>query len=126
MRPFPQNISDVDKRKEYYTKYRVAIIEDVGTVIFIFGNKESKGKLIDATGCLEEFRISKEKGKVIIPIGSTGYAAKTILEELKKEIDKYIYLKDELPVLENETDVTKIIGAIIRIMKKQRELSVIV
>lgn len=126
LRPFPQNISDANKRKEYYTKYRMEIIEDVGTIIFMFGNKESKGKLIDAAGCLEEFRISKKKGKVIIPIGSTGYAAKTILEELKRDIDKYIYLKDELPVLENETDVTKIIEAIIRIMKKQRESSVII
>lgn len=122
LRPFPQNIYDPVKRRECFTKYRNDMIEEVGTVIFLFGNKMEGGILKDAAGCLEEFEISRKKGKIIIPVASTGYAARSIMEEIKKNMDDYLYLREELPVLENETDVHKLTDAVIRIIKKQENI----
>ena len=126
LRPFPQNIADPDKRKECFTQYRNGIIEEAGIVIFIFGITIDGGLLTDAAGCLEEFEISRKKGKIIIPVASTGYAAKTIMEEIKKDIGNYSYLKDELSILENETDVQKLTDTIIRILKKLQNMTITV
>ena len=55
------------------------MLSDVGIAIFMFGNKRNEqGEVVEADGCLQEFEIAKSLGRVIIPIGSTGYAAKTI------------------------------------------------
>ena len=122
----PQNIADPVKRKECFTKYRNDMIEEVGTVIFLFGNKMEEGILTDAAGCLEEFEISRKRGKIIIPVASTGSAARAIMEEIKKKMDDYPYLKEELSVLENETDLQKLTDAVVRIIKKQQNMSIIV
>ncbi len=126
LRPFPQNIADPVKRKECFTKYRNDMIEEDGTVIFLFGNKMEGGILTDAAGCLEEFEISRKRGKIIIPVASTGSAARAIMEEIKKKMDDYPYLKEEISVLENETDLQKLTDAVVRIIKKQQNMSIIV
>lgn len=48
--------------------------------------------MTDVAGCLEEFEISRKKGKSIIPVASTGRAARSIMEEIKKSMDDYLYL----------------------------------
>ena len=78
----------------------------------MFGNKvnpvDSKS-IIDAKGCWEEYTFSRDNGNIIIPIGSTGYIAKKILEEFKADIKSYPYLEDHMNVLEFETDIAKLI-----------------
>jgi activator of 2-hydroxyglutaryl-CoA dehydratase len=55
------------------------MIENSGFVIFLFGNKIENNKVVISNGIIEEeFRLAKEKKKKIIPIGSTGYAARKI------------------------------------------------
>lgn len=118
LRPFPQNIDDSEEKRDSHTKYRRTILEEVGISIFIFGNKMADGDVINATGCQEEFEISKEMGKIIIPVGSTGYAAKAIMDEIKGELDdKYGYLKSEWDALEKEKDIDKLIGTVMRVIK---------
>ena len=76
--------------------------------------------VINAAGCLEEFEISKAMGKMIIPVGSTGYAAKAIMDEIRGDLDsKYAYLKDEWDVLEKETDIDKLVGAVLRVIERE-------
>ena len=87
----------------------------------MFGNKKNgEEKKTIADGCLEEFQIAKEKGRVIIPIGSTGDAADAILAEVKENKEKYPYLKKYFDILENETDIDKIVNTVLEIAKAQR------
>jgi hypothetical protein len=120
LRPFPQNISDPDERQRLYTAYRKEMIEDVGAVVFISGNKKAGTSIVNATGCLEEYKISKENECIIIPIGSTGYVAKSILDEVKASIADYDYLKDEIGILEKSEDINELANTVVRILGKQR------
>ena len=122
LRPFPQNISDPAERAARWKKYREGILEETGVSVFLFGNKidEASGKIIEADGCIQEFAIAKEKENMIIPIGSTGYAAKTILNDVKSNISDYPYLVSYLDRLETETDVDKLVEIVVEIINNQR------
>jgi hypothetical protein len=117
-RPFPQNISDPNERAIRWKEYREDMLGETGISIFMFGNKHdySSDSTVIADGCLQEFEIAKEKGNIIIPIGSTGYAAKHILDIVKKDLDSYSYLRDFIPQLETETDVNRIVSLVINII----------
>lgn len=122
LRPFPQNIADPKERKALWTKYRQEMLSDVGTAIFLFGNKKPKntpgdGNVVIADGCLEEFKIAKASGKSIIPLGSTGYAARQIYDEVKAEIEHYPYLEKHIDQLGTEVDVDKLIQVIMDILE---------
>jgi hypothetical protein len=119
LRPFPQNITDPEDRASLWKKYRESIIDDTGISIFIFGNKKdlSSGSIVNADGCIQEFEIAKEKGSIIIPIGSTGYAAKEIYDKVKKDIGDYPYLSNEIDQLGTETNVDTIVSIVLRIIK---------
>ncbi|MFK9118342.1 SIR2 family protein [Peribacillus castrilensis] len=124
LKPFPQFVQDGENKEKLWTQYREDIINDVGIVIFMFGNIENsteKKSIEYAAGMMEEFEIAKRFNKLVIPIGSTGYVAKEIFDEITKEIDKYGYLKDSLSVLEKEKDTTLLIREIKKIIKKIRD-----
>ena len=73
--PFPQNSSlgiDLDK---LYKENREQMIDNCGTAIFIFGNKETENI---ASGVIDEYELSKEHGLVCLPIEYTGGASKEI------------------------------------------------
>lgn len=120
LRPFPQNISDPNERAERWKKYREDMLSETGVAIFIFGNKrDGSGNVIDANGCLQEFEIAKEKGNMIIPLGSTGYAAKQIFDRVKTDIADYPYLVKYIDQLEKETDIGKLVEIVMAIVKEQ-------
>lgn len=121
LRPFPQNISDPIERAERWKKYREGILDETGISVFMFGNKRDKatGNIVEADGCIQEFEIAKAKGNLIIPIGSTGYAAKTIFDRAKADSADFPYLTSYLPQLETETDVDKIVEVVIEIIQNQ-------
>lgn len=73
--PFPLS------KPELFTKYREDMIRRSGFSVFIAGNKE--GHEI-APGVIEEYKIAKEQGKAIIPIGATGGAARKIWDDEKE------------------------------------------
>lgn len=116
LRPFPQGISDAVRRKELYTKYRKDMIGQVGISIFMFGNKTVDGHVVNADGCWEEYEIAKAAGNVIIPLGSTGYVAKAILDEIKLDINNYPYLKEYVSKLEETTDINAIVELVLNII----------
>ena len=122
LRPFPQNIADSNDRSRRWKQYREDMLSETGVSIFIFGNKKDRtsGDIVEADGCIQEFEIAKEKGNVIIPIGSTGYAAKTIFNMVRADCANYSYLNSFLDLLESETDIDKLIEAIKAIIKNQQ------
>lgn len=118
LRPFPQNCADSTKRKEMWHEYREEISEETGISIFMFGNKIDKDTrmIVESNGCIEEFELAKKNHHIIIPIGSTGYAAKTIYDEVKRDIGNYPYLTNVIEELGRETDVLSIISVVERIL----------
>ncbi|QGX45250.1 SIR2 family protein [Streptococcus equinus] len=121
LRPFPQNIVDPDERAQKWKKYREEMLSNNGIAVFMFGNKkDDNNHKIEANGCWEEYQIAKEKGCLIIPIGSTGDVAEKILQDIKLDNDLYSYLKDGAVILEKEKDVDKIIEAVLKIASKRR------
>lgn len=87
MRPFPQYISDEAERTKIWEQYRYGLIEKAGIAVFILGNKKIDEDIIIAEGVLEEYRIAKELGLVIVPIGCSGFVAKVIWEEIMADFD---------------------------------------
>ncbi len=122
LRPFPQNISDPDERAKRWKQYREDMLKETGISIFIFGNKRdmASGRIVEADGCIKEFDIAEEKGNIIIPVGSTGYAAKTIFDRVKADITNHQYLDSYIDILENETDVDRLIETIREIIQNQQ------
>lgn len=121
LRPFPQGIEDADVRRAKWKQYREEMLDENGIAIFMAGNKRtSENDKALADGCLQEYQIAKEKGCVIIPIGSTGDAAAAIYAEVKVNRGHYPYLEPYLDMLGTETDIDKLVSGVIEIAKSQR------
>lgn len=117
MRPRPSFDLNTEEGKELQAKYRQSMFINCGVVIFLFGNKiDENGNIINSPGVLEEFQMALDNKKMIIPIGSTGYAAKEIFSYVKLHIDEFVYIKKYLNILESETDHTTLIDTIINIL----------
>jgi len=120
LKPFPQVSSGGIVLSELWESYRQEMISKCGIAIFLFGNKKGKdNKIIGANGVYREFEIAKEKGLIIIPIGSTGFEAKKIFNEVKKDIKRYPYLKNYLKVLQSSKDIKSIIETISQIIASE-------
>jgi hypothetical protein len=115
--PFPQHDDREKSLVKRWTDNRIQMISEAGICIFIFGNKIVNGKVVSASGMMEEFQIAKERGKIIIPIGSTGFVAKEIFDEMKGS-GNYSYLNGYWDVLETEKDSEKVFSVIHRIIKE--------
>ena len=123
LRPFPHGIKDAQMRQTIFEKYRKDMISDTGIAIFLCGNKKDpndSSKIIDAPGCWDEFRIARDNNNVIIPIGSTGFMAKKIFDEVRTNIEKYQYLEKYIGILETSTDVETLVKTVVTIAKEQR------
>lgn len=121
LRPFPQGIEDAEARKVKWRRYREEMLDENGVAVFMAGNKRtSENDKALADGCLQEYQIAKEKGCVIIPIGSTGDAAAKIYTEVKENRDQYPYLEPYLDMLGTETDIDKLVSGVVEIAKNRR------
>ncbi|WKY78749.1 SIR2 family protein [Leuconostoc lactis] len=114
--PFPQNNNGKKSLDERWAENRTQMISEAGVCIFIFGNKKFEDKVVTASGMMKEFQIAKGNKKIIIPIGSTGFAAKEIFDEMKESND-YDYLNNYWDILETEKDPVKVISTIDEIIK---------
>lgn len=120
LRPFPQISSGDVALSQLRESYRKEMIGQAGIAIFLFGNKKDDNQIVIADGMLKEFDIASSLGKTIIPVGSTGGAARQIYERVKKDIDRYPYLKDVIDELGTETDHDKLVDLICSIVKGQQ------
>ncbi len=109
LRPFPQFESGGKKLPELWDGYRHNMISLSGISIFIFGNKDVDGKIVDANGLLREFDISHEAGNICIPIGCTGYVSRIIAEKIIENPEVYYKNHNEIvPYITslNDTETT--------------------
>lgn len=89
MRPFPQYATKEADLSSLWEGYRQRMISLAGIAVFLFGNKRSDDKIVEANGVIREWEIAHEQGKIGIPVGATGYAAKTIAERVLGDPAKY-------------------------------------
>lgn len=105
--------SDNSKVKE---KIREKLIDQCGIFVSIFGKNRKLDEIeaFNLDGTYQEYKIAKEKDKIIIPIGATGFTSSIIYEEERpnwnEDRDTYDILGDSKATIENLTD--KIIYAI--------------
>ena len=90
MRPFPQFATSSQNLPQLWEEYRQRMISLAGIAIFVFGNKQVDGGIVEAGGVVREFEIACQHGLVSLPVGATGYAAKTIYAEIKANPPSYI------------------------------------
>jgi hypothetical protein len=89
MRPFPQQHQDKSQLHELWEAYRQDMTNYAGISLFLFGNKLDGDDVVVANGMLREFEIAKDKGHVLIPIGATGYAAKSLWEQVFNNFEDF-------------------------------------
>lgn len=81
IRPFPQTVPEGVDREEFWRAYREDMVARAGTCIAVAGirpMKDGSAGFETATGVLDEIRIAKSLGRLIIPIGATGGASEVI------------------------------------------------
>lgn len=85
--PFPYKKLNPSDRTKIYTSLRENMVSQTNVSVFICGEKCAKNSktFINSPGVLEEYRISKQQGNLIIPLAATGGAAKEIWEIERNE-----------------------------------------
>ena len=115
MRPFLRTMSNDEK-----AAHRKMLISECKYAIFMFGQSPVNGKYVNATGMWKEFNIAREEGKIVIPVGCTGYTAHEIWNEIKNNLSHYPYLEkyiDMLGGLEGGQDIGALVEAIFQIIE---------
>ncbi|WP_454857877.1 SIR2 family protein [Rhizobium binxianense] len=108
-RPFPQPPLGGEADKTLWSAHRAELARNAGTVVFLGGAKTSGGSIVAAEGVMEEFEKAKGAGAFLLPVGSTGGAAKLICDQLQGSSlpfsgsDASRPSDDELTALSDET-----------------------
>jgi hypothetical protein len=111
LRPFPQ-AGDPSQLAALWQNYREEIISQAGIALFLFGNKYVDGAVKNADGLVKEFEIARGQGVAVLPIGATGYAAKSLADIAIAHLDDFTPELDadgraKLVALANHTDDLK-------------------
>ncbi len=127
LRPFPQDTIEGIDLKKFWKQYREDMISLSGISIFVFGNKLEGSEVINAGGVYEEFKISKLRKNIIIPIGVTGSMAKQIWNEVNNDFEAFYpnpteQLKKLFKSLNDEKEYKKLIENIILFMKEVEKI----
>lgn len=96
--------------------YQQNMISQVGIVIFLFGNQYYDNELEISRGVMHDYERALEQKKYIIPVGSTGFAAENILNDIENNIEKFPYLRPFISQLRNEKDTYRLVALIFRII----------
>ena len=103
--------SQIEKKKA-----RTEVIKQCNAAIFVFG--EADGNSVDKTsGVWEEFEISKEQHKVIIPISYKGMISEKIWNTVNDNITEYPYLEGKLDKLTYNNSPDLISQTILEILR---------
>ncbi|MFG0262507.1 MAG: SIR2 family protein [Novipirellula sp. JB048] len=87
--PFPQGITDATKRTQLWSEYRHRIISEAGICLVLSGNKRVDGQVVAADGVREEVKITMDSGKIVLPIGATGFVAKDLWDKVTQDPATY-------------------------------------
>lgn len=117
IRPRPSFDIDTQNGAQLQNQYHESMIKNAGIVLFLFGNKEDENhELINSPGVLEEFQIAKKNNKYILPLGSTGYAAKEVFNYIRGNIKDFDYLSSYIHDLETVTNTDELINVVLQIL----------
>ncbi len=116
LRPFPQTINGLIPKEDKWKEYRTDMISQSGIAIFMFGNKLKDENPEIAIGVLNEYKIAKKNNVALIPIGSTGWAAREIFNEVSQNISDYPYLEEHIDILSKSNDQKQLINTILKII----------
>jgi hypothetical protein len=89
LRPFPIGIRDPKERNKTFARYREELIAQAGIAVFIMGNKDVGGKTVPADGVRAEFQLAKGMGLFLVPVGSSGFVAKELWNEVMADLKAY-------------------------------------
>jgi hypothetical protein len=89
VRPFPFGIADAAERQMTFNRYREELVTHAGIALFLMGNKLDGGTVVNAAGVRAEFDIAKQKGLYVVPIGSSGFMAQELWQEVMGAFDSY-------------------------------------
>lgn len=112
MRPFPQSIVEGDIQKNYGKNIEKIWFLELEYLFLCLEIREKNGESTEADGVYKEFIIAKEKGNIIVPIGTTGWIAEKIWNEVNQHYkefydDKNIELKALFQELNNKNYLLK-------------------
>lgn len=102
--------------KEIKTSYQKDMINEVGIVIFLFGNQFYDNELKPSKGVLHDFNRAIELNKYIIPVGATGFAAMEIQNKLEQNENKYPYLKKYWKKLKDKSNIEELVNTVLEII----------
>lgn len=87
----PNELPPPAASSDAWSQYRQHMLQMASASIFLFGNKvDATGRLVEASGMLEEFAIGLRKGVVPIPVGATGYTAAQLWHKVMADFDRYV------------------------------------
>lgn len=90
IRPFPR-AKEKSNQTVQNTRHREELLSRAGVVVVIGGNKRNRaGDLVLSDGILEEVEIARRLGKVIVPIGATGHAARQVWQQAMANPTEYL------------------------------------
>lgn len=108
VRPFDDTMS-----AERRTAYRKRLIDENNIAIFVYGHSSHSGR---SPGMWEEYQIAKALGRIIIPIGSTGYESGYIWQDVKAHLTEFPYLETVIDDLGTEQEPKKITSLVLKIL----------
>lgn len=113
--------SDAHIKYSAKKKFQDNMISQAGIVIFFFGNQYYNNILDISKGVIHDYERAKAQQKYIIPIGSTGFAAEWILNNIEININDFTYLKPFMKRLKNERNPEKIVTLVLEIINYIRK-----
>lgn len=124
IRAFPYEDKNNPNYSTLKKEYRDSISQISGVSIFIFGNKENEdGDCVLASGMWDEYESALAHNSYIIPIGSTGFVAKEIFEEMYEKRNEFSYLTpNDFNVLGKSIDPQVIVNQIQEILLRIKKL----
>lgn len=88
LRPFPRTANGRMSAEEK-RRHRRTLIAEAGFVVFVAGNRADpdSGIAVESPGVQEEYELTRELGRHPIPIGATGWTARTIWNDVSTKFD---------------------------------------
>jgi hypothetical protein len=126
MCPFPQSGSASLTRSELWTRHRENMMSHAGVALFVFGNKQDGEKTVLSNGMEEEFKIARDKGLSLIPVGATGFMAEKLWQQILDDFESYYpkgapVKKKDLEALGDSTaDPDEIVSHLVQIIQRLR------
>lgn len=115
-------ISAEDAGDEMKEEIRNILLDKCGVAIFLFGKEAANTvqKDLGEDGTYREYKMAKEKGKIIIPIGATGFTSQKIYKEEMASWKGNIYeIYQKLDIQEGGN--RELIGNILKVIEYKKQ-----